>query len=180
VSGPGKGDKRGYSWPPVEPGQAGAAHPSTTHGAWSPALRDPVAAAIYERTMAWVPEALRDDPLIVAQARGCSQVEAMAQLIYEHMLSQGLAAAIDDVTVTEATETELHTEGRTARKARSQARRTVALAEQFRRYEGQASRERESLRRMVLERAAEAPKQDVMQLMAERIRELDQEDAGGR
>jgi hypothetical protein len=157
VSGPGKGDKRGYSWPPVEPGQAGAAHPSTTHGAWSPVLRDPVAAAIYEQTMTWVPEQLRDEPLIVAETREYAQVAAMAAMIYEHMTREGLAAALDDVTVTEAVETELHTEGRTARKARSQARRTVALAEQYRRYAAQASRMREGLRKAVIEQGADKP-----------------------
>lgn len=175
MSEPGKGDKREYSWPAVEPGQTGAAHIATTHGAWSPALRDPIAAAIYEQTLAWVPERLRDDPLIVAEAREYAQVAAMAAMIYEHMTREGLAAALDDVTVTEATETELHTDGRTARKARSQARRTVALAEQYRRYAAQASRMREGLRKAVLEQGADKPFDLALAIAA-----LDDEETSGR
>lgn len=157
MSGPGKGDKRGYSWPQVKAGDTGSAHPATTHGAWSPSLREPVADAIYQRTTAGWPDALRDDPLLEAEAREYSQVAAMASMIWQHMIRQDVGAALDDVTVTEETETELHTEGRTARKARSQSRRTVALAEQYRRYAAQASRMRHDLRRAVLEHAADKP-----------------------
>ena len=178
MSGPGKGGKRGYSWPSVEQGQVGNAHPATSHGGWSPALRGPVEAAIFERTLAWVPEHLRDDALIVAQARDLSQTEATAQMIFDFMTREGLAAALDDVTSVEATETEVHQEGRTSREARSEARRRVALAEQYRRYATSASRLRMDLRRMCLERGAEAPQVDVMTLMAERIRELDERKAG--
>ena len=178
MSGPGKGDKRGYSWPSVDQGQVGNAHPATSHGGWSPVLRDPIAAAIFERTLAWIPEHLRDDPLIVAQARDCAQVEATAQMIFDFMVREGLAAALDDVTSVESTETEVHKDGRTARKASSEARRRVALAEQYRRYATSASRMRMDLRRMCLERGAEAPQVDVMTLMAQRIRELDEREAG--
>jgi hypothetical protein len=182
VSGPGKGGKRGYAWPPVEPGQAGAAHIATTHGGWSPALRDPVAAAIHEARMAdpATPKWLKDDPSYLPELLELARVEALAQMIFDWLSRSELREALADVHE----ETEVaRQEGPTRRTVR-RATRTVAAAEQYRRYAAQASKMREGLGltpigRHRLAQMAESPQLDIMQLAAERFREVDKDKEAG-
>jgi hypothetical protein len=151
---------------------------ATTHGAWSPRLRDPLAAAIHDARMAdpATPPWLRDDASYLPELLELARVEAVVELMWGWMSQRDLQEAITDTE--ESAET--HREGRTARKSR----RVVAVAEQYRRYATQASRMREGLGltprgRARLGKLGEVPRADLA-MLAMQLMEQDGEGADGR
>ena len=138
MSGPGKGEKRGYSWPPFEDGHT----KSTVHGARSPRRVAPVAAEIERELLAdeATPDHLRR-PEFRSAVSAWARAEAICRVMWDWLAEQDVEDALTDVTRT--AETEEASKGRTTR--RSISRRVVSVLEQLRRYEAHAAALRREL-----------------------------------
>src|ERR1700730_4500558 len=132
------GDRRGYSWPPFEPGH----ERSTVHGPRSPRRVEPLAAEIRAALLdsEQCPAHLHRAEFAAALS-AWARAEAVVSLLWAYLAEQDIEAALGDVTTTD--ETEQRSKSRTTR--RSTARRTVSALEQWRRHEAHAAALRRSL-----------------------------------
>lgn len=133
---PGKGDRRGYSWPPFEAGH----ERSVVSGAHSPRRVEPRAAEIASAIRAdpSSPEWLRL-PQYAAALAAYARTEAIVSLLTEWLDTQDLGDVLTDTTRT--AEVEERTKTRTTR--RSTQTRVVSVLDQLHRAETRAN----SLRR---------------------------------
>jgi len=138
LSGPGKGDKRGYSWPPFEPGHEA----STVHGARSPRRVGPLADEIREQLLAdgSTPDHLRRAEFAAAVA-AWARSEAVVRLLWEWLAEQDVEAALTDTT--SSAEVEEH--GKAVTKRRSVSRRVTSVLDQLHRAEVRAAGMRRAL-----------------------------------
>lgn len=138
MSGPGKGGRRGYSWPPFEPGH----ELSTVTGAHSERRVGPLAEAIAAALLeADTTPAYVRDPSYAAAVRAYSRSEAVVSLLWDYLAGQDIEAALTDVTRSE--ESEERSKGRTAR--RGVSRRVASVLDQLHRAETRANTMRREL-----------------------------------
>lgn len=138
MSGPGKGDARGYSWPPFEPGHT----KSTIHGATAERRVGPLADEIRDQLLAdeSTPEHLRR-PEFGAAVAAWARSEAVVALLWTWLAEQDVEAALTDTT--KAAEVEETTKGTTRR--RSVSRRVTSVLDQLHRAEVRAAGMRRAL-----------------------------------
>jgi hypothetical protein len=176
----GKGPARGYSWPPVERGQVGAAHIATTHGAYSPALVDPLAAQIVADQLASpsCPPHLAEDPERWRYALDAwGRAEATVRLIRGWLDGQDVGEALSETTT--AAETTETTKGKIVKRTVGKRRESALAA--LDRAERTAAARRNELGLTPMAAARLKLSQDKPFDLAAEIMRLDaEESAGGR
>jgi len=120
VNGPGKGDKRGYSWPDAEAGNRIA----EVHGSRSERTVGPRAAEVERRLLADpdTPDHLRR-PEFGGAVTAYARAQAVADQVFDHLSERDMAAALAEVT-REAGEEDSTVKGKVRRV--SVSRRTVS------------------------------------------------------
>lgn len=138
MSGPGKGDKRGYSWPPFEDGHTR----STLHGARSERRVGPLADEIRDQLLAGegTPEHLHR-PEFASAVAAWARSEAVVRLLWDWLAEQDVEAALTDTT--RSAEVEETTKNITRR--RSMSRRVTSVLDQLHRAEVRAAGMRRAL-----------------------------------
>ena len=131
------GDKRGYSWPPFEPGH----EQSTVHGANGRRVGT-LADEIREQLLTdeTTPDHLRR-PEFAAAVAAWARSEAVVALLWGWLAEQDVEAALTDTTSTD----EVEERGKATTKRRSVSRRVTSVLDQLHRAEVRAAGMRRAL-----------------------------------